>query len=222
MATDGLLTVGADGKPIARLLLSQSKALASNNVLSRSDLGCNTMITRYPRPIPSGTAVPAWAYHNVTDIDAWNASIAEDIANLQIPDSTALPAPTDSSAPALSDFSTASLTTSSPTSAGSASNPAQSTMTVGATSSKDVGTIVGGVLGGTALLAIIALAVVMRTKYSRMSKQPASITYSAGNQPYTSSNWTLDTREKLSPLDSLVPASVQPRAYVSLRFVVIL
>ncbi|KAI0812734.1 hypothetical protein BC629DRAFT_961396 [Irpex lacteus] len=56
-------------------------------------------VGNYPKPIPQGTAVPAWAYENVTLLDTFNITTAERIARENHTDSTALPTPTAVSSP---------------------------------------------------------------------------------------------------------------------------
>ncbi|RPD62054.1 hypothetical protein L227DRAFT_48266 [Lentinus tigrinus ALCF2SS1-6] len=40
----------------------------------------NKTILSYPRPVPSGTAIPAWAYQNVTKSNRFNGSEALDVS----------------------------------------------------------------------------------------------------------------------------------------------
>ncbi|KAI0812564.1 hypothetical protein BC629DRAFT_1436591 [Irpex lacteus] len=39
-----------------------------------------TYVDEYPMSVPKGTAIPEWAFHNVTDIDNFNATIAKAVA----------------------------------------------------------------------------------------------------------------------------------------------
>ncbi|KAJ7680650.1 hypothetical protein DFH06DRAFT_425574 [Mycena polygramma] len=96
---------------------------------SKFNENCNTV---YPQifvgNIPPGTAVPHWAYQNVTAEDGFNSTLAQ--TQLDAPESTANAQPTSTALP---------------------SGPS-------ATSSKktNAGAIAGGVVGGVVLLAVIA------------------------------------------------------------------
>ncbi|KAK7054737.1 hypothetical protein VNI00_003200 [Paramarasmius palmivorus] len=90
----------------------------------------------FPDNIPSGTAVPSWAYLNVTGSDTWNLGQALD--NRQGPESTGASKPTGSTPSAL-----ASSTPS------EASQPDPGSKT-------NAGAIAGGVIGGVVFLGIVA------------------------------------------------------------------
>lgn len=99
---------------------------------------CSTAFTQlYPTTIPTGTAVPNWAYLDVVTSDIFNATAAQ--LDGDLPESNAT-APLSISIPT----STTSLSTSVPV---STTSTASSTPT---SKSSTVGAIAGGVIGGIA------------------------------------------------------------------------
>ncbi|KAG8728160.1 hypothetical protein FRC11_011686 [Ceratobasidium sp. 423] len=107
----------------------------------------------YPASIPSGVAVPNWAYYNYVTAGVFNLAIASQQSG---PESTAPPGP---SSTATSAGSTATST--------STSIPSNNNNSGGGS---NTGAIVGGVVGGVlgiALVALIAFIVVRRNKQER-------------------------------------------------------
>ncbi|KAI0806119.1 hypothetical protein BC629DRAFT_1485307 [Irpex lacteus] len=100
----------------------------------------NSQKCRYPKPIPQGTAVPAWAYYNLVTTDSFNATIAEDIAQEKLLDSVSIPAPT---------LSLSSANNSNPPSADDDSKSSVS-------KSSNLAPIISGVVGSIVLIAIVA------------------------------------------------------------------
>ncbi|KAH7929702.1 hypothetical protein BV22DRAFT_1029104 [Leucogyrophana mollusca] len=94
----------------------------------------NTYNEEYPRPLPSQTEVPAWAYLGLTN-GTWDPVAAQQ--DLSAPESSASAVP---SSTAISTPSTSASTTSTPT-----------------PKSSNVGAIVGGVVGGVVGLAILSI-----------------------------------------------------------------
>ncbi|KAF8733698.1 hypothetical protein AX14_003625 [Amanita brunnescens Koide BX004] len=108
------------------------------------DRNCSAVsVGVFPAQIPAGTAVPHWAYIDVTTLGEFNATLAQ---QLNGPESTAGPQPTAAS----------SLTPSSTHSA--SSSPHDSTI---------IGPIIGGVVGGVAFLALLSLAVMLLLRRRR-------------------------------------------------------
>jgi len=101
----------------------------------------------FPESIPSGTAVPAWAYLDVTTSDFFNPAIAE--SDDTAPESSAQ-APTSTSTVASSGSSQATTTLLSP----SQTSPVSGNIATHTQS--NVGAIAGGVVGGVVVLGIIA------------------------------------------------------------------
>ncbi|KAF9265501.1 hypothetical protein L218DRAFT_142546 [Marasmius fiardii PR-910] len=102
------------------------------------DGNCSTVYTNFPGDIPSGTAVPSWAYLDISSSDTFEPDRAKALANG--PESTGTPKPTGSNTPP---------PLVSPTAASSDSG--------GSNNSSNAGAIAGGVVGGVAGVAIIAV-----------------------------------------------------------------
>jgi len=125
------------------------------------DQNCSTvLLTVFPLPIPSGFAVPHYAYLDPTanGVNIFNPAIASaDIG----PESTAIPQPTSATNTALPNGSSTGLTATGPTATGSKSKKS------------NAGAIAGGVVGGIAALAIIAgLAAWFVLRRRRQQKSP--------------------------------------------------
>ncbi|RPD74550.1 hypothetical protein L226DRAFT_77477 [Lentinus tigrinus ALCF2SS1-7] len=112
----------------------------------------NKTILSYPRPVPSGTAIPAWAYQNVTKSNRFNGSEALDVSQQGLPDTTGTNLP---------PIPTASATVSVPSSR----------------KSSDVGVIVGGAVGGVlglALFGVLLYHALRREDYERVAQGQAT------------------------------------------------
>jgi len=96
--------------------------------------------------IPLDTAVPHWAYQDVTVGDAFNSTLAQ--LQVNAPESTAIPAPTPSATPSI-------VKTSSP-------------------SKSNAGPIAGGVIGGVVLLSLICIAVFWFIRRRRRGVAPSN------------------------------------------------
>ncbi|KAJ3851630.1 hypothetical protein EV368DRAFT_83341 [Lentinula lateritia] len=108
----------------------------------------------YSKYRPGGTAVPDWAYQDVSGTDAFNETLAADVATTDHSES-------------ISSTSPSSTSTTSPTSS-----------SVGVPSDKGSRTaiIVGGVIGGLiglSLLAVVILFFIRRRRHSRMAPSTA-------------------------------------------------
>ncbi|CAK5269647.1 unnamed protein product [Mycena citricolor] len=107
-----------------------------------------TYISRFPEAIPSNTAVPHWAYQNVTIFDGFNATAAQ--TQLNAPESTAGGQATSTSIPS-------GLPSSHPIEPVSGGKKA------------NAGAIAGGVVGGVvgaALIFVVAFLLIRRRKHS--------------------------------------------------------
>ncbi|KAH0839430.1 hypothetical protein J3R83DRAFT_205 [Lanmaoa asiatica] len=102
----------------------------------------------FPLGIPGGTAVPAWAFQDVTTSDLFNITLAESVGDN--PESTATNAQSTGSLVPTSTFASASLTNSPSSTSGSTSSG----------SSSNTGAIAGGVVGGVVGIALIVGAAV--------------------------------------------------------------
>ncbi|KAG7092591.1 hypothetical protein E1B28_008934 [Marasmius oreades] len=134
---------------------------------------CSSVHTNFPEDIPSGTAVPSWAYIDITSSDAFDPIRAKSSANGA--ESTGTPKPTASNIPSALQSPTA---TSQPSGSGGSSN---------------AGAIAGGVVGGVAGLAIIAALAfwLFRRRRSRQNVDPSfdintgHLPSSSGSEPAT-------------------------------------
>ncbi|KAJ3784053.1 hypothetical protein GGU10DRAFT_37462 [Lentinula aff. detonsa] len=116
---------------------------------------CSTVfLGLYPNAIPSGTAVPHWAYQAITGSASFNATIAQQAGDL--PESSAAAASTASSTP---------------TPASKPSTTVSSTASSDDTTHKiNAGAIAGGVVGGLAFLCMIILVIIFVRPCSRRKK----------------------------------------------------
>ncbi|TDL21359.1 hypothetical protein BD410DRAFT_789792 [Rickenella mellea] len=117
-------------------LLSACGVCQSHAIItwSRWKTNCTTVyLSVYPEDIPSGTAIPAWAYLDISTSDIFNPAAAQALQS--------------------SPESTASL--SRVTQSASGANPTQNGST--STKSSNTGAIAGGVVGGVAVVALAAI-----------------------------------------------------------------
>ncbi|TDL21522.1 hypothetical protein BD410DRAFT_294557 [Rickenella mellea] len=98
----------------------------------------NIYLTVYPENIPSGTAIPAWAYADVSVLNVFDPNVT--LVLKSSPDST-------------SSFNPATQTGAGPSP--SPSNPTHVDST--STKSSNIGAIAGGGVGGVVLIALLAL-----------------------------------------------------------------
>ncbi|KAM5540811.1 hypothetical protein V8D89_005455 [Ganoderma adspersum] len=126
----------------------------------------SVFIQTYPENIPSGTAIPAWAYLDVRVNGTFDPTAAEAVAAQNLPESTALPAPSQTLSASTNNHGSPSTVrggtiSSAPTAAGDNSSSGSKRTNAGA--------IAGGVVGGLAGVALIAAAVFVLRKRSRRS-----------------------------------------------------
>ncbi|KAH7913750.1 hypothetical protein BJ138DRAFT_1124146 [Hygrophoropsis aurantiaca] len=128
-------------------------------------LNCSgsTSNQQYPRPLPSGTAVPAWAYLALTN-GTWDSTAAQQ--DISAPESSAsvVQSSTASSAPS-----------------GSASVPSQPNNS-NQKSSSNTGAIAGGVVGGVVGLALISAIILFILR--RNSRNSSGQMADSGHAPY--------------------------------------
>ncbi|KAI0773762.1 hypothetical protein C8Q74DRAFT_1368319 [Fomes fomentarius] len=139
----------------------------------------------YPNPIPPGTAIPAWAFQDVTVQDRFNVTVAAKVASEGLPDTT--PTATLSIPASTLDSSTTSSTQ---TSASPSDSAAASPSTT--TKSSNVGPIVGGVVGGVLgalLIGALAFYLLRKRQVKTRAAPPTSGKFdgNAEQQPITDS-----------------------------------
>jgi len=124
------------------------------------DTNCLTVyVSQYPGRIPQGTAIPHWAYLNVTVENVFNRTLAQ-AAGIN-PQGTPVAITTINSSsptPSTSSSSMASVARTSsgaPSGASSGTSSSSSSTPPSSHSSTNTGAIAGGVVGGIACLAII-------------------------------------------------------------------
>ncbi|KIJ16760.1 hypothetical protein PAXINDRAFT_168244 [Paxillus involutus ATCC 200175] len=161
------------------------------------DFNCTTVYPLvFPVDIPSGTAIPAWAYQNVVTSDLFNATLAETTGDN--PESTATHVQSTGSAVTSTSAVSASLT-------GSPSVIATPTST-SSSSKSNTGAIAGGVVGGViALAAIVGVISYLALKKKRSRVAPsaqfadpaaaASYNQSMHTNPFTPSS--TETQQRL-------------------------
>jgi len=116
---------------------------------------------RYPVDIAQGTAVPHWAYYNVTSSpnETWSQTVAISVG----PDPEATPKAINTATSSVSGHSTITKTSS-----GNGSGPTSDTNTKGGT---NVAAIVGGVVGTVVPLTILAIVAFLWTRRRRQQTQ---------------------------------------------------
>ncbi|PIL35111.1 hypothetical protein GSI_02899 [Ganoderma sinense ZZ0214-1] len=138
----------------------------------------SVFIQQYPENIPSGTAVPAWAYLDILVNGTFDPTAAEAVAAENLPESTALPAAsqtlgTNTNNPTFQTTVRGGTASGEPTSVGDNSGSGSKKSNAGA--------IAGGVVGALVGLALIAAAVfyVLRLR-SRRGAAAGSTTQNYG------------------------------------------
>ncbi|KAJ7172289.1 hypothetical protein C8R46DRAFT_143001 [Mycena filopes] len=142
----------------------------------------------YVDNIPSGTAVPHWAYQNVTAGNGFNSTVAQ--AQLNAPESTANSQPTTTSTP------------------GGATPGKKS----------HAGAIAGGVVGGVVLLAVVCIAAFWFIRRRRRNVAPSQTTPMGYNPSGDITPFSTQTHKLYNPADpSTFPSSPSSAMYNSGR-----
>jgi hypothetical protein len=153
---------------------------------------CTTVYTIFPNPIPSGTAVPNWAYQNISGNATFNATLAQLAGDL--PESSAPPSPTSTTA-------TETSTSAAATSSNANGNNKNKT--------DHAGVIAGSVVGGLAFLSVMAILVALFIRHRGRSR----------SNPRSSSSPVLpdddhDQMAMATPTPFLIyPSSPPPKLY---------
>lgn len=156
---------------------------------------CSTVYPGYPESIPTGTAIPQWAYQDVVTTDDFNVTLAQAVGDS--PESTATTAPATATSVSTTTGVVASLTAA----------PSSSTTSLSQPSSKSTNTsaIVGGAVGGVVGLAAIAGLATWFFLRRRRQVTPFSATDGGAPPPATNSMYMGS-----SPFTSL---ATQPKLY---------
>jgi len=174
-------------------LLSACADCQSGQVITWSafDGNCNTV---YPQifvgNIPSDTAVPHWAYQNVT-VERFNSTLAQ--MQLNAPESTANAQPTGTVLPS-----------------GASNNSSKKS---------NAGGIAGGVVGGVVLLSLVCIAVLWFIRRRRRGVAPSNLVQTPMGYHSTGEITPFSTAPKIyNPSDpSTFPTSSSPAMYSSSR-----
>lgn len=196
--------------PTLLLLLRKTKFAFD---LSKPDL--KACFCRLPVTIPADTAIPGWAYQNVTITGTFE--IGEALAN-NIPESTAISSASSSTTSSRKATSTltASLSSSHPSSTSSPSSSVSSS-----SSSSHTVAIVGGIVGGVvgaAALGVLAFLLGRRTSTQSAAMSDRKGTTFLGSQTTPLMNEKEDSNGsgRFSPPQALTQAYEPPRFYVSI------
>ena len=176
-------------------------------VRARAQLPAATLFTmiiryRFPETIPVGTAVPAWAYLDVTTSNDWNLTTAK---NYAAQNKTEITNP--------SSTSSTSSTSMSSTSSGSASPTATTAPTTHTSKKTNVGAIVGGVVGGVCGAVLLLLALLFWYRRRKAQRRPPSAQFRQPSPVLIAAPWTPDAEKRFSP-GPTSPVSIG-RIYVS-------
>jgi len=133
---------------------------------------CTTTLppSSFPNPIPSGTRVPQWALIDVTTENNWNANKSYAVGDTPERAAGAILGP--SGATVSASGTRISTTPSASSLSGLSWSTANPTPTPTPKSNSNIGAIVGGVVGGVAVIALAAIAIVFFLR-RRSSDAPA-------------------------------------------------
>jgi len=153
-------------------------------------------VTQYPDDIPGGTAVPHWAYLNVTGSDMWDPAAARVVVG--DPESTATKPPVSTIGTSTSHTSTKTGTSSTrtPTNSTTGSNSNSGGVKGGGS---NAGAIAGGVVGGLAGLGLIAAVVVWFIMKKKRGATAASNALNNGAYPDPNSYPKYEHAAPISP-----------------------
>ncbi|KAJ3725771.1 hypothetical protein EV361DRAFT_615822 [Lentinula raphanica] len=141
--------------------LCQTKAGKTYPTWSQWTTNCSSLNTGFPPGLPGGTAVPDWAYQDISESDAFNETLALNVATTDH---------SESSSSALPSSTSTSSATSTPNTQ------------ISRDSDDDVAALVGGLLGGLVGLALIVVATLYLIRRRRRSRIAPSIAYLEANR----------------------------------------
>ncbi|KAJ3798687.1 hypothetical protein GGU11DRAFT_744103 [Lentinula aff. detonsa] len=163
-------------RSLSIILLARGTDLHHSTRWAEWSTNCSTVfLGLYPNAIPSGTAIPHWAYQAITGSASFNATIAQQaggkshyLSSLFTPSNNELISFLDLPESSAAAASTASST---PTPASKPSTTVSITASSDDTTHKiNAGAIAGGVVGGLAFLCMIILVIIFVRPCSRRKK----------------------------------------------------
>ncbi|KAI0721991.1 hypothetical protein C8T65DRAFT_629903 [Cerioporus squamosus] len=172
----------------------------------------------YPMDVPLGTAVPAWAYQDVSSTDKFDASKASAVAAEDLPDIT--PTSSNTSTTTSPTATTSSTRLSSSASATSTPTGGGAADVAGSGKSTNVGAIVGGVVGG--VLGILLLGVLVFYLLLRQRNLQRQAQAEASERPVSMATAVDGHQRSLKPVSMISTPSMiydpnDPRTFPSLQ-----
>ncbi|KAI0694604.1 hypothetical protein BC835DRAFT_999872 [Cytidiella melzeri] len=152
------------------------------------DTNCTAVYIGWPSdvPIPPGTSIPSWAFIDVVEPDAFNATAAKAIAATDPAESSPAVAPPTSSSSSFIPSASAGASNNAPASP-TGSSTGNTSSSSSSHKSSNVGAIVGGVvggLGGAAILCGIAAYFMIRQRKKNAAKTDASAPFAGSGTGY--------------------------------------
>lgn len=154
----------------------------------------NLCAYRWPNRVPSGTAIPSWAFLDVVQADRFNVTVAENLAGENLPDTT------------MSASAQSTATVSTPLSASQSAQTSPPDTSGGTKKKTNGGAIAGAVIGTIALVGIIGTAIffflrartMRRSRARGISSEQSMLTsgektptnFSIGSPPPASMGWS--------------------------------
>ena len=184
----------------------------------RGDLGLVLTWARYPKLTPPGTAIPNWAYQDVTKSDLFNVTEAKALVNVNGPSLQSSASPSPPQSPVSTELTITRTSTvmvyqtiSETTTSTSFPSPGHST---------HMGAIIGGTVGGVAGLILVVLAILWWRRRSSPTLEYHS-KYPEGKeatrrQTFVISPFTEQQEIETPRVMSIIPAP-KGQFYVSLR-----
>ncbi|KAF9246138.1 hypothetical protein BU15DRAFT_70254 [Melanogaster broomeanus] len=171
------------------------------------DYNCTSVYPSiFPMDIPSGTAVPAWAYQDVITSDMFNTTLAELTGDN--PESTATHVQSTGTLAATSASSVPATLTSVPLVSSTPTPTPTSTTT--SSNNSNTGAIAGGVVGGVVGVAAIAGVIAYLVIRNKRSQTPPSAQFT---DPATAASYTNSMYGSTNPFVPPPAQMTQPRLY---------
>ncbi|KAJ3995649.1 hypothetical protein F5050DRAFT_1895643 [Lentinula boryana] len=164
---------------LAQCISSRGQTLSSELVhrWSQWSTNCSSLNTGFPLGLPGDTAVPDWAYQNITESDAFNETLAAEVATTDHSESSSLALPSSTSA----------------------ASPTSSSVRPPKGPNSDTALIVGSLLGGLIGLALLVGAILFFIRRRRRSRMAPSTVYLEASH----SREDTASRGRYTPVDAL-------------------